>query len=72
MRHAAVAVVLVDADVGEARIDPAARSGGERQTVHDLDGRTQDVSGEEPGVRLSPEHVLDLRDDVEQSTLASR
>ncbi|WP_313407129.1 hypothetical protein [Aeromicrobium sp.] len=36
------------------------------------EGLQQRIADEEPGVRLSPEHVLDLRDDVEQSTLASR
>jgi 8-oxo-dGTP pyrophosphatase MutT (NUDIX family) len=48
-RHAAVAVVLVDSEVGEARIDPAPGAMGAPDQVaegpHDLEGRMQDVSG---------------------------
>jgi 8-oxo-dGTP pyrophosphatase MutT (NUDIX family) len=46
-RHAAVAVVLVDSDVGEDRVDPAPEDDGidGRAMREDLDGRMVDVSG---------------------------
>ncbi|MET1134130.1 MAG: CoA pyrophosphatase [Aeromicrobium sp.] len=46
-RRAAVAVVLVDSEVGESRIDPAPGSDLDlsADALHDLDGRMQDVSG---------------------------
>lgn len=47
-RHAAVAVVLVDSEVGEDRVDPAdvdARNDGRELEWNGLDGRMVDVSG---------------------------
>lgn len=47
-RHAAVAVVLVDSDVGDDRVDPVDVDdwNGEREiTLHGLDGRMVDVAG---------------------------
>lgn len=48
-RHAAVAVVLVDSQAGEGRIDPAPDGTDhtplEPGAAHDLDGRMRDVSG---------------------------
>jgi 8-oxo-dGTP pyrophosphatase MutT (NUDIX family) len=47
-RHAAVAVVLVDSEVGEDRVDPAdvdAWNDGRELEWHGLDGRMVDVSG---------------------------
>lgn len=47
-RHAAVAVVLVDSEPGEARIDPVPGDpelAPAEEVVHELDGRMQDVSG---------------------------
>jgi 8-oxo-dGTP pyrophosphatase MutT (NUDIX family) len=47
-RHAAVAVVLVDSDVGEDRVDPAPVDdwiGGRAMPEPGLDGRRVDVSG---------------------------
>ncbi|MCV7282104.1 CoA pyrophosphatase [Mycolicibacterium flavescens] len=46
-RHAAVAVVLVDSEVGEDRVDPADVDNwiGGRPMPSDLDGRMVDVSG---------------------------
>jgi 8-oxo-dGTP pyrophosphatase MutT (NUDIX family) len=46
-RHAAVALVLVDSDVGDDRVDPAPVDDGidGRPMPEDLDGRMVDVSG---------------------------
>ncbi len=46
-RHAAVAVVLVDSEAGEGRIDPAPGDALVDSAVgaHELDGRMQNVSG---------------------------
>ncbi|MGV0837972.1 NUDIX hydrolase [Mycolicibacterium thermoresistibile] len=47
-RHAAVAIVLVDSEVGEDRVDPAPVDdwiGGRPMPEHGLDGRMVDVSG---------------------------
>ncbi|MFO6454469.1 MULTISPECIES: NUDIX hydrolase [unclassified Aeromicrobium] len=47
-RHAAVAVVLVDSEVGEGRIDPVPGDpelAPHEDVVHELDGRMQNVSG---------------------------
>src|ERR1700744_204155 len=47
-RHAAVAVVLVDSEVGEDRVDPAPVgewNAGRPMPAADLDGRMVDVSG---------------------------
>jgi len=47
-RHAAVAVVLVDSEVGEDRVDPAPVDdwiGGRPMPAAGLDGRMVDVSG---------------------------
>ncbi|WP_313404027.1 CoA pyrophosphatase [Aeromicrobium sp.] len=46
-RHAAVAVVLVDSEAGEGRIDPDPATPGEPLSAdaHELEGRMVDVSG---------------------------
>lgn len=48
-RHAAVAVVVVDSEVGEDRVDPAPPPDGAMDVIpggaHGLDGRMVDVSG---------------------------
>src|ERR1700760_697800 len=47
-RHAAVAVVLVDSEVGEDRVDPVSVedwNAGRPMPTADLDGRMVDVSG---------------------------
>lgn len=49
LAHAAVAVVLVDSDVGEGRVDPWSTDAGTLDAIpggpHSLDGRMVDVSG---------------------------
>lgn len=60
-RHAAVAVVLVDSEVGEDRVDPAPVddwNDGRELALAGLDGRMVDVSGR--SVLLVPQGISPL------------